>query len=67
MHFAISGPVWRKGVECRDREAPGKVSVGFRNLSTRNYKQVIRQKKVANTRREVGKCLYVRHYFMKNI
>lgn len=30
--------------------------MGFRNLSARNWKQIIRQKKVVNTGRKVGKC-----------
>ena len=38
-------------------EASEKVSVSLRNLNARDYKQIMKQKKIADTKREVGKCL----------
>ena len=33
------------------------MSVSLRNLSVRDYKQIMKQKTVADTKREAGKCL----------
>ena len=57
LPFPFPIPVWRKDDELMGGEASEKVSISLRNLNARDYKQIMKQKKIADTKREVGKCL----------